>query len=224
MLDYKEEDINGDGISDYVYLVGNRPYGSKSPFFSNLTLLIQEGNSGCITKIPLKENAGYTPTIFLGDFTGNRVSDVLVSIDSGGSGGYAFYYIYSYLKGVPKKIFDHNDFNQYSDYDVIYKNNYQVEVHSKDKSYIINILYKGLDYLSDIYTDKGKLKEPIKGWVNPLGGLYPVDFKKNKIYELYATRRIAGRYNADNLGYVQTSLSWNGTEFTPFFQTVGILG
>ncbi|EOD00511.1 hypothetical protein [Caldisalinibacter kiritimatiensis] len=226
ILDFKRGDVNGDRVIDNVYLVGEKTSGLESPFTDNITLIIQDGKTGRFTRIPLKDNAGYNPTIFLGDFTGDKVKDILVSIDSGGSGGLAFYYIYSFVNNKPKEIFDHEKFNEKYQYNVIYKDFYQVEVTPKDKSkkYIIDIRYKGKEYLSEIYDEDGKLKELIEGWVNPLGGLYPIDFQRDGVYELYALQRIAGRYNADGLGYVQTSLEWNGKKFVPFFQTVGIFG
>lgn len=226
ILDFKRGDVNGDKIIDNVYLVGEKPSGIGSPFVDNITLIIQDGKTKDFTRIPLKANAGYNPTIFLGDFTNDKVDDILVSIDSGGSGGLAFYYIYSFLDNEPQKIFDFEKFNKKYKYDVIYKDCYQVEVTSKDgsKKYTIDIKYKGEEYLSEIYDERGKLKQPIEGWVNPLGGLYPIDFQRDGVYELYALQRIAGRYNADGLGYIQTSLEWNGKEFIPFFQTLGIFG
>ncbi|HEU5139935.1 MAG TPA: hypothetical protein VFT51_08175, partial [Bacillales bacterium] len=95
--------------------------------------------------------------------------------------------------------------------------------HLKQK-YILDLTYKGKDYLSEIYNSDGTLKEPIQGWVNPLSGLYPIDFDRNGTYELEAYQRIAGRYNADSLGYVQTVLKWNGQGFVPEGQTVAIFG
>lgn len=226
ILDFKRGDVNGDKIIDNVYLVGERPYGLESPFTDNITLIIQDGKTNIFTRVLLKQNAGYNPTIFLGDFTGDKAKDILISIDSGGSGGFAFYYIYSFIGNTPKQIFDYEKFNEKYKYDVIYKDYYEVEVKEKNKNkkYIIDIKYKGDEYLSEIYTEDGKLKAPIEGWVNPLGGLYPIDFDRNGTYELYALQRIVGRYNADGLGYIQTSLEWNGQEFVPFFQTVGIFG
>ncbi|MCY6483874.1 VCBS repeat-containing protein [Clostridium aestuarii] len=225
ILDFKQGDVNGDIIVDNVYLVGERIFG-ESPFINNITLIIQDGKTNTFTRIPLKENAGYNPTIFLGNFTFDNANDILISIDSGGSGGYAFHYIYSFINNTPKKIFDHEKFNQEYKYNVIYKDYYEVEVKNgpKGKKYIIDIKYKGEEYLSEIYDVNGKLKKAIEGWVNPLGGLYPIDFQRNGTYGLYASQRIAGRYNADGLGYVETSLEWNGEKFAPFFQTVGILG
>lgn len=225
LLDFKQGDVNGDSIIDNIYLVGKKPYGIESPFVDNITLLIQDGRSNYLYRIIPKENAGYNPTIFLGDFTGNKVSEILISIDSGGSGGYAFYYIYSFINNTPVKIFDHEKFNEKYTYEVTFKDNYQVEVKGNNsKTYTIDIKYKGEEYLSEIYDENSKLKEPIEGWVNPLGGLYPVDFQRDGTYELYTMRQIAGRYNADSLGYVQMSLEWNNNGFAPLFQTVGILG
>lgn len=34
----------------------------------------------------MKNNTGYNPTLFLGDFTGNEGDDILVVIETGGSG------------------------------------------------------------------------------------------------------------------------------------------
>ncbi|QXM06271.1 VCBS repeat-containing protein [Crassaminicella indica] len=225
-LDFKQGDVNGDGILDYVYLVGNKPYGIESPFRDNIKLKIIDGKTKDETIIDLKENAGYNPTLFLGDFSGDKIDDILISINSGGSGGYAFYYIYSFLNNKPKMIFDSEKFNAEYIYDVNYKDDYKVEVLSKNtnKKYILDIQYKGEAYLSEIYDKYGNLKEPIKGWVNPLGGLYPIDFQRDGTYELYAEQRVAGRYNADALGYVQTSLKWNTNRFIHFFQTIGIFG
>lgn len=226
ILDFKKGDVNGDKITDYVYLIGDKPYGSESPLRSNIRLRIIDGKTNKEIIIRLKQNTGYNPTLFLGDFTGDKTDDILISMDSGGSGGYAFYYIYSFQNNQPKKIFDFEIFDAEYDYEVNYKDGYKVEVIAKDTGtrYILDITYKGKEYLSEIYNNKGILKEPISGWVNPLGGLYPIDFQRDGTYELYGEQSIAGRYNADGLGYVQTSLKWDGERFIPFYQTIGIYG
>ncbi len=217
-------DINGDGILDNVYLTGTKT--PDSPFIQNITLVIQDGKTGKLRYINLQENAGYNPTLFLGDFTGNGVDDILISIFSGGSGGYTYYYVYSDLNNMPRLLFDFNIFNHYYEYDVIYRDNYRVEVINKTLkiSYIIDITYKGEQYLSEIYDTNGKLKAPINGFVVGLSGLYPVDFDSNGVYELLGYQSIAGQYNADRLGYLLTYLIWNGSAFMPFDQNVSVPG
>lgn len=221
-------DVNGDGTPDIVFVYGNRPFGTGSPFVENITLAILDGRTRYISIIPLKENRGYNPTIFLGDFTGDGVDDILVSIDSGGSGGFGYFYVYSFLNNAPKKIFDFESFNNYYKYNVTYMDNYRVEVVNRTlrQKYVIDIQNRDREYLSQIYNPDGKLKAPLKGNVSVLSGLYPMDIQRDGIYELYALQRITGRYNADSLGIVETPLSWDGREFVPFngIQYVAVFG
>ena len=65
---------------------------------------------------------------------------------------------------------------------------------------------------------------PIEGWVEPISGLYPIDFVGEDVYELVALQEIAGRYHAEALGYVQNILKWNGQEFEVERQSVIIFG
>jgi len=224
IVSYLRGDVNGDGIPDNVYLTGIRMPGS--PFTQNITLIIQDGITGGFTSIPLAENAGYNPTLFLGDFTGDGVSDILIGITTGGSGGIMYYYIYSFINNTAQLLFDFNLYNEQYKYDVIYKDNYKVEVTSKknQEKYIIDISNKDADYLNEIYDDNGKLKNPITGFINPLSGLYPVDFDSNKVYELLAYQKIAGRYNADSLGYISNTLKWRDNMFILDNQNVAIFG
>jgi hypothetical protein len=224
IVSYVRGDVTGDGIPDNVYLTGIKT--PSSPFTQNITLIIQDGMLGGFTSIPLSENAGYNPRILLCDFTADSVNDILIGIDSGGSGAIMYYYIYSFINNVVKLLFDFNEYNEKYKYDVTYKDNYKVEVISKEnnKKYIIDISNREADYLSEIYNEEGKLKSPINGFVNPLSGLYPVDFDSNKVYELLAYQKIAGRYNADSLGYVLNTLKWKDNMFILDNQNVAIFG
>lgn len=221
---YARGDVNGDRIPDNVYLTGIKT--SDSPFTQNITLVIQNGMTGLFYTVPLTENAGYNPTLFLGDFTGDGVNDILISIATGGSGGIMDYYIYSFVNNRAQLLFDFNVYNNQYQYDVTYRDNYKVEVISKanNTKYIIDITYKGAEYLNEIYYPNGQLKQPISGFVNPLSGLYPVDFDSNGVYELLAYQKIAGRYNADSLGYVLNTLAWKNNMFVLDNQYVAIFG
>lgn len=220
----KRGDIDGDGIKDNVLLTANKT--PDSPFWRNITLVVQNGKTHHYNPILLKNNAGYNPTLFLGDFTGNKVDDILVVIDTGGSAGAIYAYVFSYIYGQLRQIFNSDVFNEIYKYDVTYENQYRAAVinYSLKEKYIVDLTYKGKEYLSEIYTQQGVLKAPINGWVNPLSGVYPVDFNRDGTYELEAYQRIAGRYNADSLGFVQTVLKWNGQVFDPDRQNVAIFG
>ncbi|ACA42133.1 hypothetical protein J2D69_23125 [Lysinibacillus sphaericus] len=224
VIQTKFGDINGDGFFETIFLMGTQKTGS--PLWENLTLTIFYGQTGRIEQIPLKENVGYNPTIFLGDFTGNHIEDILVISDTGGSGGIINGEIFSSTNNQVHSIFDTESFNNKLHYTVNYANNYKAIVQSKTpaKKYIIDLHYKGPEYLAEIYHPDGTLKQPIEGWVDPISGLYPVDYDRDGTYEILAYQEIAGRYHADGLGYVENILKWDGHEFVVDRQTVSIFG
>ncbi|MCM0650641.1 VCBS repeat-containing protein [Clostridium swellfunianum] len=221
---YARGDVNGDKITDIVYLVGTKT--PDSPFVQNITLIIKDGMTGRIAAIVLKENAGYDPTLFLGDFTGDGVKDILISIVTGGSGATMYHYIYSYVDNNSKLIFDFEVYNEEYKYLVAYKDNYKVQVVSEknNKEYIIDISQRDKDYLNEIYDENGQLKEPLEGFVNPLSGLYPVDFDYNGVYQLLAYQKVAGRFNADALGFILNTLQWQNNNFELENQNIAIIG
>ncbi|RKP47877.1 VCBS repeat-containing protein [Cohnella endophytica] len=223
LLDMKQGDVNGDGIIDNVYLYGNKPDGI---FADNITLLIQDGHSNQSTTVNLQNNAGYHPTLFLGDFSKDNVKDILVSIDTGGSGGYGIFYIYSFKNNILYEMFDVEKYNKEYKFNVNYEDFYKVSVGSPqlDVLFTIDISYKGYDYLSQYYYENGKLKQPIKGEVLALGALYPIVTNERMGYDLLAFQRIIGTSNSDTLGYVENLLTWNGTQFTSSRLSVSILG
>lgn len=226
VLDTATGDVNGDRVPDRVSLVGTKPYGEGSPVVANVTIVVEDGRTKQRYQIPLKENQGYGPTLFLGDFTGDKVNDIMVSMDSGGSGGMTYNYVYSFLNNQARKLFDFEQFNNTHKGTVVYQDHYNVKVTTQNprNTYTINISYKGRDYLSEIYHPNGQLKAPLSGDINPLGGLYPVDFDRDGVYELMAFQRIIGRYNADGLGLVVNVQKWKDNTFAPFNQWVAING
>ncbi|SHH90998.1 spore coat protein [Clostridium grantii] len=226
ILDFKYGDVTGDGVFDIVYLIGEKNFGEESSFIENIRLVIIDGATYFVEMISFESDGGYNPRLFLGDFTGNKVDDILISIFSGGSGGMSWYYIFSYLNNKVKKLFDYEVYNNEYKYQVNYQDNYKVEVISENlmKKYIIDIQDKGEEYLSKLYDENGKLKEPIQGYVNPLSGLYPIDYNGDRVYELFTLRRVIGLYNADSLGVVQTSLQWKERDFQPWFEYLAVYG
>lgn len=224
VVSYGRGDVNGDKVPDNVYLTAVKT--QDSPFEQNITLVIQDGVTKRFTSIPIKENAGYDPNLFLADFTGDKVKDIKISIFSGGSSGYTFHYIYSFINNIPKLIFDFEVYNKEYKYDITFKNNYKVEALSlKNKEkYIIDISARDQDYLNETYDVNGVLKQPISGFVDPISSLYPVDYDLDGVYDLMAYQKIAGRSNVDGLGYFLNILKWKDNRFDLYDQNVAIFG
>ena len=189
----------------------------KHEFYTDqITLHIQDGRSNHISTINFQYNAGYNARLFLGDFSKDNVLDILVSIDSGGSGGYGYFYIYSFKNNIPRQMFDVEKYNQDHLFDVNYEDSYKVRVESPqlDILFTIDISNKGYDYLSQYYDENGKLKQPVQGGALALGVLNPiVTNNKEFSYDLLAFQRIIGTTNSDTLGYIENLLTWNGAQF-----------
>lgn len=217
-------DVNGDNIRDYVYLTGTRT--PNSGYIQNITLVIRDGRTGIKQRARLKSDSGYSPTVTLQDFTGDKIKDIMIGIASGGSGGIMFYYVFSDVNNRLTQLFDYEEYNLRYSYKVEFADYYKVNVTNVEKNvvFVIDITYKGKEYLDELYTPEGILKQPVEGWVDPLGGLYPIDFDGNGVYELLGYQSIAGRYHADSLGYVQSVLKWNGRKFYLMEQYVGVFG
>lgn len=219
-------DVNGDGILDYVYLYGNKPDGSGS-FADHITLVIRDGRSNRSVTVHFQDNAGYNARLFLGDFDKDTTLDILVSIDSGGSGGYGFFYMYSFKNNILREMFNVEKYNNDYKFKVDYEDFYKVSVGSPqlDLLFTIDISNRGYEYVSQYYHENGKLKQPINGEVLALGSLFPIVInEKNMSNDLLAFQRIIGTTNADTLGHVENLLTWNGTQFISSRLSVGILG
>lgn len=214
ILDVKLSDVNGDNIVDDVQLIGDRK--EDEIVINNIRIMIRDGKNNNEKYIALKVNKGYEPHLFLGDFTHDNVSDILVSIQSGNTGREGYLYIYSFVSNMSKLLFDFEEFNNEYKYDVIYENNYIIKVirRSNGKQFKIDISNREEDYLSRIYNSDGNLKKPLKGMVSPLLELRPIKNREGKNYDLMAIQRVIGYYNADTLGMIETPLKWNGRAFT----------
>lgn len=217
-------DVTGDGIVDGIYLIAVKR--RESPYFSNISLVVQNGFSHEISVYHLRDVSGYNPSLWTGDLTGDRVDDILVTVQSGGSGAIVYAYVFSLIRGRLGKIFDAMKFHKERAYKVEYADHAEVAVTSRNPNvrYLLNIRYKGEEYLNEIYGENGKLKKPIEGWVDPISGIYPIDLAGNRKYSLLTMEKISGRYHADGLGFIENILEWNGLEFEPIRQHVAIDG
>jgi hypothetical protein len=225
ILDHAIADVTGDRVRDQIWLTGIKQ-DEGSPFITEITLVIQDSASAKSIRIKPIENAGYNPRLFVGDFTGDGVADLLVTIESGGSGATTYDYLYTIVHGKPQLLFSSEAYNEYWKYTVTYLDSYRLQLinNNTEQVYTLDITSRGKAYLDEIYYPDGKLKAPVEGWVDPLSGLYPVDFDRNGVYELMAFQGVSGLYHADRFGYVQNVLNWQNNGWTLQNQWFAIYG
>ncbi|GAA0782312.1 VCBS repeat-containing protein [Hathewaya limosa] len=206
------KDVTGDGFLDYIYLVGKNYPGALEEYKDDIHLFVVDGKTQKLYEANMKTNSGYDPRLFLGDFTGDGIDEVMVSMASGGSGGFYFYYIFSFKNGIVTKMFDYEEFSNRKQYTVKYKDNYKVEILSTDnkEKYSIDISNRSKDYLYQFYDSNGRVITSEQGEVTELNSLLPIyPSWGEERFELLAIQRVIGTFSADQFGFLQSILSWD---------------
>lgn len=96
LLSQKTADVTGDNKADTVYLYGKKA-DKNSPYVSDLTIKVTDGSTKKTMTIDVKDG-GYEPKLSLQDFTYDKAKEIMVTADTGGSGGYQANHIYT-IKG-----------------------------------------------------------------------------------------------------------------------------
>ncbi|MGL5244860.1 MAG: hypothetical protein ACRC7R_06790, partial [Sarcina sp.] len=140
IVDYTAGDVTGDKKKDKIYLISiNKP--DSNGFADDIELVIIDGKTNTTKVVSLPANSGYKAIVNLYDFDGDGVKEIYISMFSEGSGGYSFYYIYSYKNSVLKVLFDFEKYNAGNKYEAKYLDGYKVIVISKSTNmkYTIDI-------------------------------------------------------------------------------------
>lgn len=131
-------------------------------------------------------NYGYDPSVFLGDFVGNGLSQIFYSVNSGGSGAYSSSQIISLQGGESKTVFDSEKFK-----------NSAVGTLEGD---IVKIEYQNQNYFIDVsQADLSGEKEVYISDVNTVMPIYNGGLGKYQIMQL---QKVYIDYTANNVGYL----------------------
>ena len=198
-------------------------YENKGLFAKNITVIVKDLKTGKqLFNIEPKENAGYSPDITLADFTGDGIKEIFLGIDSGGSGAFGYYYIYSIKTGKVNTLFDFASLPD--DYSAKYSDGYKVTVTytPEKRDFLIDLSGRDKEYLDSIYNSDGTLKKPVTAYVSAVNTVYPFFSNTRNKFDILVMRRITGLYNADSLGYTQDFMTYNGKVFETYYRTVAI--
>jgi hypothetical protein len=216
ILDIQTGDVNGNNISDTVYLIGEK---NQNPFYENINLVIQDGRTKILYTIPLfpQYDMGYDPFIILADFKNNRIKDIFVSLPVGGSGALTYYYVISFENNLIRYILKPDEFIHLSKqlgFEVIYRDYYKVDIVSSrlNKTITLDVSDRKDYYEGMVYDSDGKLIKPLKGFIIDQPHLFPLKLNGNEPYVLNAQQDIAGTSHADGLGYLSSNWIYKGPQ------------
>ncbi|MCJ8013461.1 hypothetical protein MUG84_17180 [Paenibacillus sp. KQZ6P-2] len=119
VLDYKTTDVQGDSVADRVILVGTKEMynGELDAYASDLSIIVQDGKTQKYTKYDwlnkgtdgtMYGELGREPNLIVGDYTGDKVDDIIVTAPQGGNGGYVDHLVLSWQENKLKVVFADN--------------------------------------------------------------------------------------------------------------------
>jgi hypothetical protein len=223
VIESKEVDVTGDGTKDNIVLVGSRLAEDESPFRDDLMIVVQESKSQEYLRATYENFAGYEPELMIKEFTGDNIADVMVTANSGGSGGIYHHLIASFKDGRAKVIFDQNN-NKGIKVSGQFIPNFKAKLEFVDlnKKAVLDISANKKEYVKlKIYNQNGALvkRSLIRPYTNPFSKLEPVDYNNDGKYELKGIQRVVGANNADKISELESIWSyrkgkWNLIEAT----------
>lgn len=224
LLDFTMADIIGDKTGDNVLLVGER--GSQKEIFNkNLKVIVQDGKTNEYMSYSPKGMGGYNPKVTVADINNDKVNDVFVGAEDGGSDGTWSYALVSFKDNKACELVDMNKLNKGLDLSVSLMNNYEVKLNIKslNKEQVIDAKNNKDNYTAQgIYDKNGKLKKKIEGSINGFSELNAIQ-DENGIFYLEGKQRIIGSMNTDNLGYLVSTWKLDGNNFSVEKEKVSLL-
>ncbi|MCM1043038.1 MAG: hypothetical protein NC350_02375 [Corallococcus sp.] len=189
---------------------------NKGLFAQDVTIVI---NDGADVKIKPVTNYGYRPSMQILDF-GGEVPFIFYGADSGGSGGYGYFYVYDVQGGNARTLFDYETFGKDNVYTAKYIDGYKVEVSGNGNVFLLDISGKGGEYLDKLYDSNGKLLHKVSAEVGGVNTVFPYYNTSLQKYMLQVWQRVTGLYQADALGYIVTQTEYDGNNFAEQYVTL----
>ena len=200
-INVEHMDVTGDKKPDTLILSGEK-YEDDSEFYRALYLDVQTSN-GPTYHIPLQE--GYGPIIDYVDLNNDKVLDVFITIDSGGSGGIQYYHGFSFKKGEMKDLGTPPTPTIYGQFLNGYKA--EIKVENNKNSVIIDLENKKNEYNKLGLYMNGRLSEPTELMVDEYSDMKIRKNNKNKTI-LIGTQLVSGAYHADGIAIVESTWVW----------------
>jgi len=203
ILDKKIEDVTGDGVNDIIYLIGQKA-NTVDRFADKLNIVVRNGATNNREFTDLKKIGGYEGKLFVGDFSGDKVKDVMITAPTGGSGGIVEHIIVNFNASEPIVIFDQNN-NAGAKFTGKFVDGFKAELVNQNTARGITVdlnAKKDMYVTSQIYNKDGVLLKEVKPITYPLSLLEPVDIDRDGTYELKGIQSIKGAYGADTISHV----------------------
>jgi hypothetical protein len=209
-------DVTGDKIADNIKLIGLKKY-SDSPYYDSIALKITTGSDKKVLISYLDNMSGIEPKMFIGDFSGDKVKDIMINAATGGSGGIVNNRIATIKGGKVNIIFDEDD-NQGLALTGKFTDGFKADMNVKnlDKKFTIDLDAFKDSYIKDgIYDADGKLKEEVEPWADGFSLLEPIEYNMDGTLYLRGIQGISGAYHANRISNMESLWKYTGSKWEP---------
>ncbi len=210
-------DVTGDGNKQRVSLLGKGVDG-RGFYLGNLYLLVEDPSptegQGILVKLPEESDGGYGAEMQLHDFNGDKIPDVFITANTGGSGGVCYHHIVTVKDQQAKLLYYPTEETQLNITGSL-QDNYQATVTIKEtkKSYTIDLKDHQSAYDEGEIYKNGKLLKPVETWHTSYNVLTPVDIDNDGVYEVKGLQTIKGICNADSIATATSLWKFTGNHW-----------
>lgn len=205
VITIKNYDITGDRINDKIALIGERSF-KESTFTDYLIIAVLDGKTNNILQASYNNFAGYKPELVIRDFNGDKVNDVLISVSSGGSGGFDYHLITTFNNNKVVTLFS-DDNNRGVRVKGKYIDSFKAVLDFENlvDDVSIDLSFNRENYIkNEIYTEGGALLKETAPYSYPFSKLEAVDIDNDGTYELKGYQKIIGTDITDTISGLET--------------------
>lgn len=216
-------EIVEEGKRDRVLLYGKHP--NKGFFTEGIFIEVRDGaTDDLIARFIPPVDSGYKPSVMLGKFTERKTEQIFLGVDSGGSGGFSFSYVFSAADKKPETLWNFERWDK--SYQAQFDDGYRFTVKDSDSENVwtTDISKKNSAYLTKIFKEDGSLIAPLSGDVSGVNAVFPFYNSFSERFGLLITQSVTGLCRADGYGYVQHLARWDEGAFRSYFTTYNFNG
>lgn len=165
---------------------------------------------------------GFDPSVNLYDFVAGEPF-IFYSAQSGGSGGYGFYYVYRLKGGTCALVYDDETDSRENRFSGGFIDGCKMSLRNENQksSLIVDVSYMAADFLNQIFTADCKPKgEEVN--INDISVVFPYFNAAVGYYQLMTNRSVTAVAEVNRLGYITENLDFSENAFKPYFVNFSI--